>query len=177
MKTLEKQLSTAIKSNDISNIHFVFDLIYNEYVKLVAFTIGKYVNDIDVIKDLTQDVFVSFFENIENVKSSIKYYLISSARNLSLDYLKKQNKIVLVDDVSLDMFNSLDSYKYYYELVTELNSVMSEKEVNIVILHKVDGYTFKEIGKIIGISHKNANKIYERALKKFKLYKEGGMHE
>ena len=78
MKTLEKQLSTAIKSNDISNIHFVFDLIYSEYVKLVAFTIGKYVNDIDVIKDLTQDVFVCFFENIENVKSSIKYYLISS---------------------------------------------------------------------------------------------------
>lgn len=168
-KSNEELLFLAIKSKNKNKVNEIFEKIYNDYVKLVAFSVGKYVKDVDDIKDITNEVFIRFFQNIENVKTSIKYYLIATARNLSLDYLKEKNKYEVLEDIEgLISENIIESYNGYQELVDDLKSVLSLREVEIIILHAVDGYTFKEIGAKLNLSHKNANKIYERALKKFK---------
>ena len=36
--------------------------IYNRYVRLVAFVVSKYLSDEEDVKDLTNEVFVRFFE-------------------------------------------------------------------------------------------------------------------
>lgn len=168
-KSNEELLFVAIKSKNKDKINEIFEKIYNDYVKLVAFSVGKYVKDVDDIKDITNEVFIRFFKNIENIKTSIKYYLLSTARNLSIDYLKEKNKYEVFENID-DLINEnlIESYNGYQELVDDLKNVLSLREVEIIILHVVDGYTFKEIGAKLNLSSKNANKIYERALKKFK---------
>lgn len=39
-----------------------FGEIYDQYVRLVAFVVSKYLSDEEDIKDLTNEVFVRFFE-------------------------------------------------------------------------------------------------------------------
>lgn len=168
-KSNEELLFLAIKSKNKNKINETFEKIYNDYVKLVAFSVGKYVKDVDDIKDITNEVFIRFFKNIQNVKTSIKYYLLLTARNLSINYLKEKNKYEVYENIDEVINENLnESYKGYQELVDDLKNVLSLREVEIIILHAVDGYTFKEIGAKLNLSYKNANKIYERALKKFK---------
>jgi len=35
-------------------------------------------------------------------------------------------------------------------------------------MHAVEGYTFKEIASVLNLNHKTVNKIYERAIKKYR---------
>lgn len=89
--TLEQKLKHAIKSNDINKIHIVFDEIYRLYGRLVYFKIMQYIDNKLDVEDLTQDVFVSFYNNIKYIEVlNIKYYLVVSAKNKALNYLKKK---------------------------------------------------------------------------------------
>ena len=160
-KKIEQLLSIALSKGDERKIREIYEYIYYQYYKLVAFCIAKYCTDIELIKDLTNDVFLNFFENVLNVKSSVKYYLLSTARNIVINYLKKENNINI-------SFDNKNSHYLYNELVDDLRSVLSDYEVSIIIKHCVDGLTFIELEKIYGIKAKTINKTFERAVKKFK---------
>ena len=165
----ERLLSSSIKSGNKDKIRYAFEKIYNDYVILVAFYIGKYISNQETIKDLTNDVFVSFFNNASNINGSIKFYLLKSSRNKCLNYLKKERNITLVeyDDLFFET-NNFESHYSYKELVADLTSVLDEKSVRIIIMHAVEGYTFKEIASVLNLNYKTVNKIYERAIKKYR---------
>ena len=169
-KKIDQLLSNALSKGDERKIREIYEYIYYQYYKLVAFCIAKYCTDIELIKDLTNDVFLNFFENVLNVKSSVKYYLLSTARNIVINYLKKENNIILVDDINKIniSFDNKNSHYLYNELVDDLRGVLSDYEVSIIIKHSVDGLTFNELEKIYKIKSKTINKTFERAVKKFK---------
>lgn len=91
--TLEKKLVIALKSHDKLIIEEVFNEIYHEYIKLIYFIIAQYVKNQLDIEELCNDVFLNFFNHLNRVKvTNIKYYLTTSAKNTSINWLKK-NKI------------------------------------------------------------------------------------
>ena len=92
----EVELISALKSNDINKVQESFKNIYEAYYKLVYFCVGNFLKNKEDIEDVTQEVFINFFNNLENinVSGSIKYYLTRSARNLSINYLKKNSKVI-----------------------------------------------------------------------------------
>ena len=96
--TLENKLKRALNSNDINKIHEVFDEIYSTYGRLIYFKISQYVDNKLHVEELTQDVFVSFYNNIMNSEIiNIKYYLVISAKNKAIDYLKTKKENVIFD--------------------------------------------------------------------------------
>ena len=97
--TLEKRMKRAIKSNDIRIIHEVFEEIYVTYGKLVYFKIMQYVSNKLDVEELTQDVFVSFYNNLKCTDIlDIKYYLVTSAKNKAVDFIKKKKVVLQSDD-------------------------------------------------------------------------------
>lgn len=120
--TLEKKLKHAIKSNDIDKIHIVFDEIYITYGRLVYFKIMQYVDNKLDVEDLTQDVFVSFYNNIKFIEVlNIKYYLVAFAKNKALDYLKKKNEIVINDKKAvLEKEDTIKSNIEYEEIISKM---------------------------------------------------------
>lgn len=165
----EKNLLHKIKNCSKEELMHIYETIYYDYVKLVSFSVSKYIDDTEHIKDITNDVFLSFFDNAKNINTSIKYYLLNAARNISIKFLIKNNKTKQVEDI--DIYSNKVSYKShasYIELIEDLKAILTSKEVEIIILHAVDGYTFKEISSFINIPHKTVNKIYERAIKKIR---------
>lgn len=159
----EKCLKLALISKNHDKIAKEFETIYNQYSKLVSFCIGKFIDNNETIKDLTNDVFLSFFQNANNVKGSIKSYLCKCAKNKAIDYLKSKKDYIDIDSINT---LSINSASFYYNLFEDLKRILSKEEIAIIEYHIVYGYSFKEIGKILNISSSNANVIYFRALKK-----------
>lgn len=168
-KDFDKELRRVLKSNNEERLRNLFNDIYVQYYKLVYFCISKYIKNDEDIKDLVQDTFLNAFSNINNVKTSVKYYILMTARNLSINHLKKVEKTIITSIEELDYNNDISySSNFYLELICDLKKVLTEEEINLILLHAVQGYTFKMLEDVFHKNYKALNKSYERAIKKYK---------
>ena len=64
--------------------------IFNEYFRTLCFFVNKYVNDIEVSKDLVQDIFVKLWNKRFDFETDLKVkaFLYISAKNASLNYVR-----------------------------------------------------------------------------------------
>lgn len=166
--SLENKLLRAINSNNPNKIESVFEEIYYEYGKLVGFIISKYIPKKEDIEELVDDVFVSFSKAMmKTTLTNIKYYLVTQAKNMSINFLnKKENKIEMVYD---DLYISNNTYiqSKYYELIYEMKKVLTDKEINIILLRTIYNYSFDDISKKLNIPLQSIASVYKRAIKKF----------
>ncbi len=170
----EHLLNTALASKNEAKIKQAYEVIYNEYVKLVSFCVAKHVSDSDAIKEITNDVFISFFNHSSKVDENLKSYLCQMAKNAAINYLNKEKRLVYIDNCDeIANEETCASAPFYSSLVNDLSEVLSKDEVEIILLHAVEGYSFKEIGQRKSISSNNANVIYFRAIKRFRKSSKG----
>ena len=160
----ENELRIARRSNDSSKLKSVYEAIYNEYVRLVYFSVSRYCEDKEDIKDIVSDVFVKFFENPDGVKDSIKQYLLVMAKNEAINRMKREGKIN-IDEIE-PIVN--DEYSTYSIIVKDMLSVLKQEEVDIIILHVVDGLSFKEIARKKNLKEGTVRQTYNRALDKYR---------
>lgn len=178
--SVESILAAALESGDEWKIKQAFETIYNEYSRLVAFAISKYISDVETVKDLTNDVFINFFNNAEEVHTNIKSFLCTVAKNTAINHAKKQSRMIYTDQedaIPAVQSSSNNSAAYYSDIMNDLQAILSEKEVEIIQMHVVEGYQFDEIAKQLGITANNATVIYHRALKKFRSSSRGKKYE
>ena len=93
------------------------------------------------------------------------------AKNTALNFIKSQNKNIIVkDDLILSIIdNNSTTDKYIYKnLLEDLSKYLDELEVKIIIYHCLEGMKFKDISKILNKSTNTVITIYHRAIKKFK---------
>lgn len=164
------KLKKFIKENNKAKIDDLFEEIYYSYRKLVSFIIAKYVNNHMDVEDLTSDVFINFYKKIHVSEiNNIKYYLVTSAKNLAINYLNKKEIYIEFDDnfvYECEQYNGgLDKY---YELIDYLKTLVSEFELEIILKHLVYDYTFKDLSTIYDKPLKSIYSIYSRAIKKIK---------
>ncbi|MDE6408528.1 MAG: hypothetical protein K2K50_08015, partial [Anaeroplasmataceae bacterium] len=101
--TLEYTLKYALKSNELSQIHSAFEKIYLTYGKLIYLKIMQYINNISDAEELTQDVFVQFYNHLPKTPiDNIKYYLLTSAKNIAIDFLKRKKVEIIYDEAILN---------------------------------------------------------------------------
>lgn len=69
-----------------------FSEAYIKYRKLVMKMVYDYLNDFFLAEEICQQVFVSFYEHIDNIydEKGVKPWLIVTTRNAVLDHLRKQ---------------------------------------------------------------------------------------
>lgn len=144
-----------------------FNEIYNEYSYLVYYVSLKIIKDSSEAQAITNEVFYRFFANKDKIDSSksIKYFLITICKNLSIDYLKNINNVEELKDnqsYTLEYSNDFNSY------IEQFKSFLDEEEIEIIVLHFLYDFSFKEIAKQ---SNKSINAIsskYRRILAKIK---------
>lgn len=165
----ERALVNVLKSGNINEISLCFENIYNKYKGLVYFVVVKYVKEEEAVKDITQEVFINFFANIRNINTNIKSYLTSTAKNLSLNYLKKFSHYVEFDEQIDTYYESSD---YFNDVLNVLKKYLNDLEIKILLLHILDDLPFNQLGKDLHMSENSIKTIYYRALKKIrKVYK------
>ena len=170
----DKRLYRRIQSGSEDQIHKIFNEIYIKYGKLVFFVISKYVPRYHDAEDLTNDVFLSFFNQIQQIDlaDNIKSYLTTSAKNKALNFVNQQKNYVEVSE-SIFLIPDKNSDNSYYLLLKEMEECLSKEEIEIILKHSVEGMKFKSIAEEMKKPTNSIITKYHRAIKKFKNYKGG----
>ena len=171
--TLEHKLKRALESKNQDEILRVFEEIYNRYSNLIFFTISQIVDTKEDVEELTQDVFLKFFNNLQKTKiDNIKYYLVVSAKHNAINHLKRKKNEVIYDDnivYAAPNYNDDIIIKYEYgELIKEMKKNLEDYEISIIIEHVVYDLTFKEIAEKYKKPLKTILSNYYRAIEKMK---------
>lgn len=144
---------------------------YNNCVELYSDRVFRFViknlKDEDMAKDIIQDTFLKLWEKHENVENSkAKSYIFTTAYHTMIDFIRKNKRIVSYDtEESADYMDSLGRStpaKESPDLKNILNQaleLLSEEQKSVILLRDYEGYSYKEIGDITGLSEAQV-KVY-----------------
>lgn len=149
---------------------------YNQCVDLysdgVFRFIVKNIRHEEDARDIVQTAFEKLWrhrEQVEHAKS--KSYLFTVAYNQMIDHLRKSKRVQLKDDFSADTriqqsnFSS-NTKKILMEALNRLN----ETQKSLVMLKDYEGYSYEEIGEIMGLTESQVKVYLHRARLALKNY-------
>ena len=167
--TLEKKLEKAIHCKNVSEVDQIFEEIYNKYHNLICYIISQNIKNNNDVEELVNDTFMNFYYNCSKIKiKNIKYYLVTSAKNICIDFLKKKQIIYEYDEDYINNYKEDKEKTMYDEVIILLNKYLSEEEINIILLYNIDQYSLKQISKKLNKPYSSIVSMYDRAIKKFK---------
>lgn len=84
----------------LSGNNEAFENLVIAYKDGLILFINRFVQNITIAEDLAQDVFVEIYVHKEryNFSASFKTYLYTIGRNKAVDYIRKNQRVVLVDE-------------------------------------------------------------------------------
>lgn len=161
-----KELCIKLKNNDMS----YFDEFYNSLKELIFYNIYSIIKNHEISEDLLQETFVKFLNNLTNVNenNSIIGLLMTTSKNLSLDYLKKHNRIIYLEDSKID--NGSEEHLSIDKdfIINKIRNILKPKEVDIFMMHVLGELTFEEISKVTSRSLGTILWSYNNSIKKLK---------
>ena len=179
MTGLERELIHSINKGNPKSFELVFKTYYS---RLCVFAYG-YTKQLETAEDLVKDVFVSIWNDHENLKiqTSLSGYLFRSVRNSCINFLKRdknRNNLSIEELMWLDikMKEPLsDDTTIGKILANELeNQIFSEIEKlpdsckRIFKLSRFEGLPHKKIAEKLNISENTVKVQVFRALKNLK---------
>jgi RNA polymerase sigma factor (sigma-70 family) len=155
--------------------------IYNEYFKVVYKYLICLTYNQEIAEDLTQETFCKAIKNIRNFQENCKIsvWLCQIAKNLWLNELKKNKKILVTNIESIELigeenieedFLNREDLKGVYKRI----SLLDEPMKNIIYLKLIGNLTFKEIGEVMRRNEVWARVNFYRAKQKLKEVEENG---
>lgn len=136
----------------------------------------RLLQDADVAKDIVQDVLAKLWQIRHELPAdgADKAYCLTMVRNRCIDYLRREQIVPLQslenDDNPMpdvedeDFYTTLEAQDYLDCVLSQL----PEKARQIVELRLRDGFSFREIEQLTGISEGNARVILTRTLKRLR---------
>ena len=135
----------------------------------------RYTKSLSAAKDLVQDTFIKFFENIERFdiqKGMPGPWMSRILINRALQNFKKENRLSYVDDevFTTEPSNELSIIeKLEAEDILNLLNEIPEGCRIIFNLHVVEGYKHDEIGNMLGITASASRSQLSRAKKLLRM--------
>ena len=142
---------------------------YNHCVDLYADGVFRFIvknlRHEEDARDIVQTAFEKLWRNreqVENEKS--KSYLFTVAYNQMIDHLRKNKRVQLKEEfdantkIQQSNFNS-NTKKILMEAINRLN----ETQKSLVMLKDYEGYSYDEIGKIMGLTESQVKVYLHRA--------------
>ncbi len=127
-------------------------------------------------EDALYDAYIKIVENRQKFQGKNGFnWIYTITKNICINKLKKQKRVVKYDFTNQNTINKLsDNYNCGLSAddesgIIELSKkVLNEIEFQIVLLHAVNDYKFKEIADTIGILESTARWKYNNAINKIK---------
>lgn len=170
-----------------------FKDIYSLHKNLVFNLALQYVQNQENAEEITQDVFVSVYENLQNFQqeSDIKTWVYRIAINKSLDFLrakKRKKRNFFLNALGIDNPDhkiEIPNFKHPGVLLEEKESMakifqginqLPDKQKTALILLKIEQKSQVETAEIMELSIKAVESLYQRAKKNLKniLYQSKG---
>ena len=120
---------------------------YKKQMYVVAYSILKNPTDAE---DVVQEALLTSYERLHTLQDEEKFkpWLMSILVNQAKMYIRKNSRIVYIENgEEIDQETAKGNYEEIWDVVLSLNSKLSL----VVILYYSQGYSVKEISKIVGI--------------------------
>ena len=154
-----------------------FQQVYFQYYAALFNTANKILNNRQVAEDVVQEVFLKLWEirHKLRISSSLRSYLTRAVLNTSLNYLKKNKRIVQIDDIAQNNAaqnsDNTESRVAYNEIDKKLNQIISTlppKCQLVFTLSRFEGMSNQEIADHMGITKKTVENQLNKALSKLR---------
>ena len=154
-----------------------FETIFNRFKGKVFNYAQKIVISTDNSKEIVQQVFIKLWERRKNIDTELTLdpYLYVITRNSCLDLLRKsaKDKILKEELLEANEFRSNQTedniiFKEYEKIALKAIDQLPAKRKQIYKLSRIDGMTYDEISKHLGISK---NTVKTHLLKAYKFIK------
>ncbi len=165
------------------------DELFSAYYKDIYRYLYSLCRDVSVAEDLSSEVFLEVVKSISSFRaeSDVKTWLFSIARFRWLNYLRRKKRTIQAAELDelteREQPSAVSAEKTLLdrELVDRIYAIINEEKERPreVALMRIDGYSFYEIGKRLGISENSARVMFFRTKEKIreKLKKEGLYNE
>jgi RNA polymerase sigma-70 factor (ECF subfamily) len=141
---------------------------YNECVNAYADNVFRFIvknlRHEEDAKDIVQTAFEKLWRNremVENGKS--KSYLFTVAYNRMIDHLRKIKRVQLKDEFSAEIKTQHQPSNNTKQILHEALNRLSETQKSLVMLKDYEGYSYEEIGKIMGLNESQVKVYLHRA--------------
>lgn len=146
------------------------EIIYQEYRKLMFHIAKKILNNNEDAEDVVHQSFLVIAENIMKIgdplSSKTKGYVLIIAEHKAIDMLRRNNYFSYV---SLDRASLCKAIEYCKDdTLSKCILKLPSNYRHVILLKYHQGYSSKEIAKILGISEANAIKLDQRAKNKLR---------
>lgn len=130
---------------------------YNQAVDLWADGLFRFVlkniSDSEQSKDIIQDCFEKMWVHRDNIDpEKVKTYLFTSAHHTMIDYIRKAKRETSLDWKKMDEPVSSHSYSDLQEILHEAVQRLPGIQRSVVMLRDYEGYSYREISVITGLT-------------------------
>lgn len=108
-------------------------------------------------------------ENADILLGKFISYMNKALLHKKLDYINTKNRI---ENRECSIENVKNYLKYEDNLKFNLQEILTDKEINVLVLHLVEKNTYLEISNILNLKPESIRKIQYRAIKKIKDWRE-----
>lgn len=155
-----------------------FTAIYDRYVRLLYTLIMRYVKNHDDSQDILQFIFEKLWliRKDLNPEMSIKNFLYAMTRNSVLNYVRDHNTALqhnyqIVQQrghIEDDIFAQAEKYGEIKELFAAIDKLPEQQKK--VAQFRCEGFSNKEIAKMMNLSLNTVNSHYKSCLKNLKKH-------
>jgi len=176
---MNSPMDEAMDEENLMTISTADDLVEYALKEYESPLIGYAMNilkDLDRARDVVQDTFIRLYkQDVEKVKGGLKTWLYTVCRNRALDVLRKEKRMVVVDDEMFSYTESkdlspdvvIDQQERVKQLMDYLDH-LSENQKQVIILKFQKGMSYSEISAETGLTDGNVGFLLHNGLKKLR---------
>lgn len=156
----------------ISKDEAAFKAVYDASKSIIYAIIRQKIKDPNTVEDLMQETYIKAIKHIRSYTKNGKFikWISSIAHNLVMDYYRSHDKVEYQSEESLNLKYKTEAVNHEKQAMVEaLMKVLDPIERDIVILHVVDDYKFKDIANMVDKPLGTVLWMYQNALKKMKM--------
>ncbi len=111
-------------------------------------------------EDIVQETFEKLWVKLEGVSAlKVKTYLFTTAYHTMIDYIRKEKRYAGGDPAELNGTSHSGHYSDLAEVLERAVENLPEDQKSVVMLRDYEGYSYREIAEITGLSESQV-KVY-----------------
>ncbi len=120
----------------------------------------KNIRDEERAKDIVQDTFEKLWSKLSDVNGKkVKSYLFSTAYHTMIDIIRKESRSTDFEEVSAEEYSHSEQYSDLSEILQHALTKLPDDQRSVIMLRDYEGYSYKEISEITGLSESQV-KVY-----------------
>ena len=130
---------------------------YNRSVEEYADSVYRFIRgnlkDEDRTNDIIQDSYEKLWRHVAEIDYPVvKSWLFTTAYNNMIDIIRKEKRIISLEPAHENEMSYESQYTDLNEILDEALERLPEQQKIAVMLRDYEGYSYKEIGEITGLS-------------------------